>query len=515
MIKLVDAPQIVLLYPKTGMDIGSTVAPPHALLSVAAPLVKAGFKVAILDQRVTPITPNTIRGLLTRDLIVFGISSMTGTQISYALSLAKMCREVAGVTVPIVWGGCHPSILPEQTLEHDNVDIVITGEGDDTFLELVQARLNKRSFDGIKGIVYKKGNKIIKNELRPLLDVENLLPVPWELIDVEQYIHPDMYLNNKRRVLDIGQTSRGCPFQCGFCSSSSLRQRRWRPMSAERSIDMITSAVRRFNLDGIWLRDDEFYIDRSRANAICQGIIRNNLDISFYTSGTRVDVFNKASDEEIALLKAAGAHTLKFGAESGSPRILKLMNKGITPEQTLAANQRCKKHGIRAVFSLMVGYPTETFEDINMTIDLGYRIQQENPDSQLETMAIYTSLPGTPDFPLAMKHGLKPPETLEGWANWIFDEYDPQGQRSPWFSAAEREYLGNISYMSILANALVNVSGSIKIGPARFFIQNIAKFVSHYYKLKLKNKMYKWAPELRLIRRIRRELFYTGDIRIS
>jgi anaerobic magnesium-protoporphyrin IX monomethyl ester cyclase len=508
-------PDVILLYPKTGMDFGSTVAPPHSLLTIAAPLDQAGYRVAILDQRTQRITEETLKEMISSDLLCFGVSAMTGTQIRHALRLTRLARRLTDGRVPIVWGGPHPSITPAQTLTDEDVDIIVVGEGDVTFLELIQALEKKQELGSVKGLYFKNGTRKVKTDPRPLGNVEDLLPVPWHLVEVEKYIHQDFYVKDRSRVLDLGQTSRGCPFRCGFCSSASIRGRRWRPMSVDKSLEMIVSNVRRFKLDGFWLRDDEFYIDRKRAYEICAGMVKEKLDVSFYTSGTRVDVFMKATDEELTMLRRAGAHTLKFGAESGSQRILDLMRKDITVEQTLAANRRCRQYGFIPAFALVIGYPTETFADIDQTIDLAYRLQKENPQAQLESVATFTSLPATPSFALALEHGLRPPETLEGWSNWLFDEYDQEGARIPWYNRQERIYIGNIAYMSILANALGNAVGSIGSPPLRFLARQLVRPTSAYFRFRLKNKMYRHVPELNLVRYLRHKAFYQSDYTVS
>lgn len=499
---------VVLVYPKTGVDFGSTVAPPHAVLSIAAPLHKKGYKVKIIDQRTNPSWQMELTDCLQKKPICVGISSMTGTQIFFALEAAKIVRRITGGKIPIVWGGAHPSSVPEQTVLNECVDIVCIGEGEETFLELVEAIAAKRSINDVSGIAYKDGGKSIVNPQRPLLDVEQLLPVPWELVDVEKYIHRDFYLKGTNRSLDIGQTSRGCPFQCGFCSSATLRKRRWRAMSVEKSLDRIVEPVKRFNLESIWIRDDEFYIDRKRAYNICDGMINAGLKVKWYTSGTRVDVFNRSSDDEIKILKRSGADTLKFGAESGSNRILKLMQKGIKKEDTIKANLRIKEFDIIPAFALMIGFPTETFDEMNETIDLFVRLKKDNPKAQFETIGTYTALPGTPLYKLALEHGLKPPDKLEGWIDWLSDEYDVEGKKIPWFSYGDRKKIGNLTYTSILANSAGNAIEGLENNIMRTALKALFVPISAFERFKLKNKWYSFAPELNVARFLRKKIFY-------
>ena len=224
MYKTMQMPHVLLLYPKTGFDYGSTVAPPHSLLAVAAPVLKAGYSVKLFDQRTQTINEDILSRFISNDLICVGISSMTGTQIRNALQFSKLIRKLTDGKVPVVWGGPHPSIIPEQTVMNENVDVVVIGEGEDSFLELVRAIESKNKLSDVKSVMYKNGEKNVKTEERALLDIEDLLPVPWQLIDVEKYIHRDMYIKECSRVLDLGQTSRGCPYQCGFCCSATIRK---------------------------------------------------------------------------------------------------------------------------------------------------------------------------------------------------------------------------------------------------------------------------------------------------
>jgi radical SAM superfamily enzyme YgiQ (UPF0313 family) len=501
---------VVLVYPKTGMDVGSAITPPHSLLAIAAPLHREGYKVRIIDQRTDLHWRRSLAIALEQDPLCVGITCMVGTQIAFALEAAGWVREKGNGPVPIVWGGPHPSTLPEQTLENDFVDIVCVGEGDTTFPELVQAIASGEPLATVKGIGFKDGGKPSFTPERPFVDIETLAPIPWELVEVERYIRPDFYLKNSPRTLDIGQTSRGCPFKCGFCSSAGIRQRKWRALSSEKSLALIEEAVRRFDLNGIWIRDDEFHVDRTRTSEICEGILKRNLDIRWYTAGTRVDLFNRASDEEIALLRRSGAYALKFGVESGSNRILELIDKGVTWQEALEANRQARKHGIVFGFSLMMGFPSETMEEIHRTVDLGRRIMADNPGAQLETIGTYTPLAGTPLFALAREHGLEPPDRLEGWIDWDFWEYDLRGRRIPWFHYRDRKRIGNIGYYHTLAHALPNLIDSVSNPPLRRALKTLSAPAAAYSRHRIRNKRFDFAPELALLRSIRERTLRKG-----
>jgi len=483
---------IVLVYCKTGMDIGSSVAPPHNLLCVAAPLLKAGYQVKIIDQRVNPNWRMELLHELLEHPIYVGISAMTGTQTKFAIECAQIIRKFRE-DIPIVWGGAHPTLLPEQVMASGLADYVVMREVDETIVKITQDISNRRA------------EKVIDS---PLPDMEKLLPEPYELLDIEKYIHPDIYVKNSPRTMDVGQSSRRCPENCGFCSSASIGLRRWRAMSAEKSIDMITDAVKRYNLSGIWLRDDEFYINQRRAAKIAEGMIP--LNMRWYTSGTRVDVFNKTPDEQVALYRRSGAHTLKFGAESGCNSTLKMMNKGITREETLEANRKAQRNGIVPAFALMCGFPNERFDQINETISLAKELRATNPQAQFETMSIYTALPGTPMWDIAIKNGLKPPTKLEEWGDWNFDEYDREGKRIPWFNPEERQALGNICYLSMLSNAVPNVIDSLTNKGLKYFMKVAYPIPHKYFQWRFFNAHYKYTGELSTIHWLRKKVFYSG-----
>jgi radical SAM superfamily enzyme YgiQ (UPF0313 family) len=186
------------------------------------------------------------------------------------------------------------------------------------------------------------------------------------------------------------------------------------------------------------------------------------------------------------------------------------MKKGITVEQTLAANRLCREEGFLPSYTLLIGYPTETFADIDATIDMGTRLKAENPDARLETMATFTAFPGTPDFALAREHGLVPPASLAEWADWTLDDYDLEGRKLPWFTREERRAIGNLSYLSILSDSMELVVGTLGRGAVNRALVAASRPLSRYFERRLREKRYRHVPELALVRLLRHLLFQTA-----
>ncbi len=433
--------KIILIFPRTGFDFGAGLSPPHNLLALAAPLLKEGFKFKLIDQRVEPEWEKILRKELLQCPVCVGISTMTGIQLKFAIEVSRFVKKNSDT--PVIWGGHHSTFLPNQTIKEDYVDIVIRGEGEATFLDLVFALEKRKNLDNIKGISFKAGKRLIHNADRDFIDIDNLLPTPWQLIDVEQYVHKSIEVKGSNRELDIGETSRGCPFSCKFCYNHVFHKSKWRALSVRKSVEKILYAKNQFHLSSFWIRDDNFFVDIKRVKNICKALIEKKLNIPWYASGLRIDIFNKMDDETIFLLKKAGCVAFRFGAESGCDRVLKFINKGITKEDILRANKKAKRFNIKPSFSFMIGLPTETYPEIMETVNLYKRLKRENSRAEMHGINIYTPYPGTDLFEIYKRDEKGLPTKLEQWIN-----YHHLIIHAPGLNPKEKHLVENINLIS-------------------------------------------------------------------
>jgi len=481
------------------------VAPPFSVMFAAAGLIRDGYKVKIIDQRVHHRWRDMLTVQLQERPDFVGISTMTGPQIKFALEIAKFVRNNKS-GIPIVWGGIHPTIMTEQTLKEEMADFVVMGEAEYIMPNFIKALRGNVAFAEVDGLAYKNNTKVVINKAADFVDMESLPPTPWELIDVETYITRGLYMDSSPRTLDIGETSRGCPFRCAFCCSSAVRQHHWRPMSKEKALAKIINDVRRFNLTGIWIRDDNFYVDLERVEYICRGMIENNLNITWYTAGTRVTDINRISDNLMKLIRTSGCTTVKIGAESGSDATLRYIRKVETKEDIIYANKKLIEYDIKPTYSFIIGFPQQSKIEWKETLDVMDQLLTDNKDAMIDALNMFTPHPATELYQVSRESGLIEPDSLKGWQDWGFRA----NNKAIWLNKPDRRLIENICDISIYFGSVNRVFSTISNPIKRFFFKLLFFIPEWYYKTRWRKRWFKFDPTLRLLRFIRKA--YCGGL---
>ena len=411
--------QVVLVYPITGLDVrGLSVWLPLSVLAVASGVADA-YDVVVVDQRVDPDWRRSLKKALGPETLCVGISSMTGSQILHGLEAARQVRDAAP-DLPIVWGGNHPTLAAAQTAEHSLVDIVVIGEGEKTFRLLVDALKAGKDWRAIPNIAYKsEGRAVVQGDAYDFVDPERMEEMPYHLVDVEKYVAGRALFGRPVRSLPF-ITSFGCPYACTYCCQPVLSNRRWRRMSPELAARRASALAERYGLDAIEFHDEEFFVDRRRGTKIAESI---GGAFSWYVQ-TRMDDLLAL---DLPALEKNGLCAVQPGLESGSDRILKLVRKQETVAQYRAANSALARTGIQATYNFMMGFPTETPEDLNSTVDLALELLDANPNARVAGFYVFVPYPGSELYDLAIKEGFVAPAGFEDWSR-----YNRQHIAAPW-----------------------------------------------------------------------------------
>ena len=416
--------------------------PPLGLI-MSAVQVCGAYRVIIVDQSVEPDWKQRLAELLIQKPLCLGVTTMTGHQIPRALAAAQLAKEYG---CPVVWGGVHPSLLPEQTLSHPLADHVVAGEGEETFAELVRALDRGTDVRAVAGAWSKRNGSITCGGERPFVDLELLPEIPYHLVNLERYMRPGPF----GAALSV-YSSRGCPRNCRFCYNSAYHHSRWRAFSAERTVSDIR-CIRELcpELKHIALWDDAFFPDLTRAQLIAEGIAKITPRLSWSVLGAHVRDVERMSDGYLRDLKDSGLTDVVVGVESGSPPIIKTLRKNFQIDQLLDANSRLGKSGIRPTYTFMSGIPGETDDDIRKTVNVMFRLKQDNPDAVLGNVKPFVPYPGTGFYDMALAGGFKPPERLEGWSRFVWGNY--ANINIPWTSKKRRAWLNCLYFYTVALN---------------------------------------------------------------
>jgi radical SAM superfamily enzyme YgiQ (UPF0313 family) len=384
---------------------------PLSLLSVAS-FLNQDYNIKIIDQRLNKDWKKELLRELKTNPICVGLTATTSEQIINALKASKIVKNNNDST-KVIWGGTHASLLPRQTLENPNIDIVVKGEAEITFYELVKALEKNKNLKTIKGIWYKENSNIKSNPDRPFLDLNQLPPLPYSIVKIENYTPK----RNGKKSIHI-ETSRGCPNNCAYCYNIPINKCTYRYLSVENTIKNINNLINDYGIEYLWIVDDNYFANKKRAIAISEQIIRNKLDIEWTSFGLDVNTMSQLSINELKILKHSGCNELFLGVESGSQRILNLINKNITKKQVISLNRLLKKIQIESHYFFIYGFPTESINELKETVNLIFTLLKDNNLASIGSFC-YTPTPNSPLFNLAIKEGFKPPKNLEEWS--IFD----------------------------------------------------------------------------------------------
>lgn len=426
--------KILLVFPgqpATGIQKKILVNLPLSVLQLAAWLSERGYESVIYDMRVQQF--HEVEEHLSSCLAV-GFSTMTGIQIKYALQCAEIIHS-RFPSRPFIWGGIHPTLFAEQTLQHPLADYIVRGEGEEKLYQLLEFLThNINDIESIKGISYKKEGKIFHNPDAAFLDMDTLPLASYHLVDLDRY-------PNIRNSLDY-QSSRGCPFRCGFCYNLSFNQRKWRSKNPQIVFNELKYLAENFGVKKFSFNDDEFFIKKQRVEEICDLIIENKLDIEWHAS-CRLDIIRKFPDSLMQKIIHSGCHSMNFGAESGSPRMLEIITKDLSPEQILEGAGHSAKNGILTLLSFMGGFPGESYEDLMQTKDLITKAHKIDRNIISNGVFVFNPYPGTVLYEESVKLGVELPNDLEGWGNWTF-KYEAD---HPWINNKHRRALKVIFYI--------------------------------------------------------------------
>lgn len=384
--------KIVLIQPKAYAHNPTHVNEPLNLGYLASYLRENGYKnIKILigaflsDKQLIDISSKA-------DIVGF---TATSPMMTHGKKIAEAVK-LKNPSVNIVFGGSHPSVAVENTLQNSFIDVVVRGEGEVTFYELVRAFETNSSLKEIDGISYKENNIIINNQNRTLIENIDLLPFPARDIFDQKQFTKRAYIGSEKNIAWV-LSSRGCPNRCTYCASHEIWTRKWRARSAQNIVAEIQELITKYNVNRIDFADDTFTVNKKRVIEFCELLKAEKMDISWGCNS----IVNNVDKELFGAMRSAGCEEIWMGVESGSPQILKEIKKGISIDKVKEAFDLSKEAGLKRHGYFMLGAPSESKETINQTEQL---IREINADSI--SLTVLTPYPGCDLYISAKENGL-------------------------------------------------------------------------------------------------------------
>lgn len=430
--------KVVLFYPPYD---GEPLSAPLCLLSLASPLLEAGFDVKIIDAAIVPDWESRILREV-QGALCLGISVLTGPMIRGAMRVGKLVKHT-NPEVPIIFGGWHPSLVPGQTINERYVDAVVRGQGELTLLEIVQRLAERKPFNDVLGVSTKPFGLTQHSPERRTALLEDLPMAAFHLVDFDAY---EKSCNGVRKLAYA--TSVGCPYACNYCTDMVFYKRRFNALAADRVVREVTDLVERYRIDEVAMLDSNLPVDWRRAVEIARGFLDSGLRFR-WTFQASTDFLCRMSDDEVRMLGESGVTHMGFGTESTSADVLKLMNKRHQHlNEMYDTARKAALGGIHVTFNLIFGYPGETeanrIETFRTMSDIARQFWNVSFSPN-----IFTPYPGIPIWPQLREMGMREPQSLQEWVDL------PLGRNVlPWLQGAELARLRRMLEFFLLNNQL-------------------------------------------------------------
>jgi anaerobic magnesium-protoporphyrin IX monomethyl ester cyclase len=435
---MLKKPKVVLFYPPYT---GEPLSAPLCLLSLASPLLEAGFDVRVIDAAITPDWESRVLREV-QGALCLGVSVLTGPMIRGAIRIAKLVKS-ASPEVPVIFGGWHPSLLPGQTLQEHYVDAVVRGQGELTLLEIAQRLANKKPFNDVLGVSTKPFGLTQHSPERRTALLDDLPMPAFHLADYDAY---ERSCGGVRKLAYA--TSVGCPYACNYCTDMVFYKRKFNALDADRVVREVTELVSRYRIDEVAMLDSNLPVDWRRAVAIAQGFLDSKLSFR-WTFQASTDFLCRMSDDEVQMLGASGVTHMGFGTESTSGEVLKLMNKRHQRlNEMYETARKAALGGIHVTFNLIFGYPGETETHRIETFRTMSEIAREFWNVSFSPN-VFTPYPGIPIWPQLRELGMHEPQSLQEWVDL------PLGKSVlPWLQGDELARLRRMLEFFLLNNQL-------------------------------------------------------------
>lgn len=469
---------------------------PLGILYVGSMLKRNNFDVQL--HHILPAEiDETVKDICERKPLFVGFSVLSGMTTYWTVVTSEKIKK-REPTIKIVWGGHHPTFTAEECLKEDYIDIVVRGEGEITSLELATLLMEDEieNLHHVKGVSYKdKTGYVFHNPDRNLIkDLDSLL-LDFELLNMAYYIGKDKVKN-----LSFF-SSRGCPFNCAFCSTPKFSGKFYRCHSERYVLEQLRRSKKAYGINSVFFSDDNFYLNKKRAMFIITEMLK--MGVSCDTLDVRLDGL---VDDDLKFLKKFKVRGIFWGWESGNNRLLKLMRKNISVEDILEKAEMIARYEIPCWGSGIMLLPTETFDETITTIRFSVKLRKILKGSTIGLFR-FMALPATNLTEIAIRDGFQVPISQKDWRKidplepfykpeWVFWYNDAIDCQLRWVQEISRTSLSvifpnnSIKFMinNVFSKVMNRSMNKLSFSKSDVLIRNIYKMLKLFYSWIMRKK---------------------------